>query len=116
MNDHISNSTIQINKSFYHHLLPYYRYQSIGLISRTRSAPLSLATNSNITNYRPIQLQNLNHVHNLTNSMNIPTSVTSAANLLAMEAATINYGNQQSNQSIIEHDQFNGIQNNNNNN
>ncbi|CAH8498200.1 unnamed protein product [Schistosoma bovis] len=115
INDHQSNPITQINKSFYHHLLPYYRYQSIGLISRTRSAPLSLATNSNITNYRSIQLHNLNHVHNLTNSMNKSISVTSAANLLAMEAATINYGNQQSNQSIREHNQFNGINNNSNN-
>ncbi|CAH8499515.1 unnamed protein product [Schistosoma margrebowiei] len=116
INNHGSNSMTQINQSFYHHLLPYYRYQSIGLISRTRSAPLSLATNSNTTNYRQIQLQNINHVHNLTQSMNKSISVTSAANLLAMEAATINFGNQQSNQSIIEYDQFNGINNTNNNN
>ncbi|VDP21567.1 unnamed protein product [Schistosoma margrebowiei] len=115
INNHGSNSMTQINQSFYHHLLPYYRYQSIGLISRTRSAPLCLATNSNTTNYRQIQLQNINHVHNLTQSMNKSISVTSAANLLAMEAATINFGNQQSNQSIIEYDQFNGINNTNNN-
>ncbi|XP_018650639.1 putative histone deacetylase 4, 5 [Schistosoma mansoni] len=109
------NQTKQISKPF--HLFPYRRHQSIGLISRTRSAPLSLATGYS-TNYRHIQLQNLNNVHNLSNSMNTPTSVTSAANILAMEAATTNFGNQQqtnglnSNQSMIENDQL-GVQSNN---
>ncbi|TNN16732.1 Histone deacetylase 4 [Schistosoma japonicum] len=85
------------------HFFPYYRQQSsIGLISRTRSAPLSLSTGYSTNR----------HLHNLSNSMNASTSVTSAANILAMEAAASNFGSQQQqqnnsstiNQSITEHD------------
>nr|CAH8838149.1 unnamed protein product [Trichobilharzia regenti] len=92
------------NKLF--HLFPYRRHQSLGLISRTRSAPLSLATGYS-TNRHYHQLHNFTGVHN---SMNSSTSVTSAANILAMEAAAAsNFASQQqisntSNQLITEQD------------
>ncbi|KAK4469471.1 hypothetical protein MN116_006595 [Schistosoma mekongi] len=98
-----NNTQINFNQKPLH-FFPYYRQQStLGLISRTRSAPLSLATG--YTTNR--------HLHNLSNSMNESTSVTSAANILAMEAAASNFGSQQQqqqnnsptiNQSITEHD------------
>ncbi|CAH8492727.1 unnamed protein product [Heterobilharzia americana] len=82
-----------LNKN--NHIFPYRRHQSIGLLSRTRSAPLSLATG--YTTNRHYQLHNLTGVHN---SVNPATSVTSAANILAMEAAASNFTNQSQNYSI----------------
>ncbi|CAH8472547.1 unnamed protein product [Schistosoma turkestanicum] len=107
------NQSVQLNKSFpsQHHQHPhphyyYYRNQSMGLISRTKSAPLSLATGYNTTNYRQIPWYNnnsnnsLNNVQSLStaalNNNTTPTSVTSAANILAMKAATNNFQHQQS--------------------
>ncbi|VDQ12368.1 unnamed protein product, partial [Trichobilharzia regenti] len=99
-----TNNNNNNNKLF--HLFPYRRHQSLGLISRTRSAPLSLATGYS-TNRHYHQLHNFTGVHN---SMNSSTSVTSAANILAMEAAAAsNFASQQqisntSNQLITEQD------------
>ncbi|CAI2725879.1 unnamed protein product [Schistosoma spindalis] len=106
-----SNIIKPMNQSIYH-LLPLYRYQSIGLISRTRSTPLNLNNNGYTTNYQYIQLKNFNPIHQ---SINTPRSVTSIANLLAMEAATNHYGISQQNQYRIEHDLFDEVNNNNNN-
>lgn len=61
-----------------HQILPR-RHQALGMISRTRSAPLGLAGGPGFTRYLP----GLNP-----QILNSPTEVSSAANFLAMEAAT----------------------------
>ncbi|CAH8837547.1 unnamed protein product [Trichobilharzia szidati] len=99
-----NNNNNNINNKLFH-LFPYRRHQSLGLISRTRSAPLSLATGYS-TNRHYHQLHSFTGVHN---SMNSSTSVTSAANILAMEAAAAsNFASQQtsntSNQLITDQD------------
>ncbi|KAF5402978.1 Histone deacetylase [Paragonimus heterotremus] len=61
------------------------RHQTLGLISRTRSAPLGLAGSSGIIRYLP----GYGHLpSSVTGSPSPTSSATSAANVLAMEAAT----------------------------
>ncbi|KAF6772935.1 hypothetical protein AHF37_07841 [Paragonimus kellicotti] len=61
------------------------RHQTLGLISRTRSAPLGLAGSSGTIKYLP----GYGHLPtSITGSPSPTSSATSAANVLAMEAAT----------------------------